>query len=432
VLRVIRPIKAFMMGAGVNQLKAKAETAALSGSPGAAPGRDDCAVDAGLSPVVVIDDLREMADYAAAWDDLAAAAIEPNPFYESWMLVPAIAPYTVGRDVRFVLFFATDEAHPQKPKVLCGLFPLEISNRYKGLSRKLPVRTLSLWKHKYCYLCTPLVRAGYEQQCLEAFLDWLARDGAGCQLMEFRSIGSEGSFHRALVDEFNRRGTLSFVSECFTRAMFRPARDPDDYIRKAISGDHKKSFRRLQRRLGEQGNLQYVSLGPDDDPRSWIEEFLKLEAISWKGKQARALVSQAADQAYFEEVAMEAFRRGRMMMMAARLDGRAIAHKCNFLAAPGSFAFKIAYDEEYARYSPGVLLEFENIRRLHQMPEIEWMDSCSNRGNSMINRIWTERLTIKDVVIGTGRGAGELWVSLMPFLKWLNRAVRRRDLLRKS
>ena len=45
---------------------------------------------------------------------------------------------------------------------------------------------------------------------------------------------------------------------------------------------------------------------------------------------------------------------------------RAIAMKCNLRAGDGAVAFKIAYDEAYARFSPGVLLEIEQIERLHR------------------------------------------------------------------
>jgi hypothetical protein len=51
-------------------------------------------------------------------------------------------------------------------------------------------------------------------------------------------------------------------------------------------------------------------------------------------------------------------------MLALRLDGRPIAYKLDFLAGRGSFSFKIAFNENYGRYSPGELLEIENVRRL--------------------------------------------------------------------
>ena len=43
-----------------------------------------------------------MKDIVPAWDDLAARALEPNPFYESWMLLPAIEAFGLERSFRLV------------------------------------------------------------------------------------------------------------------------------------------------------------------------------------------------------------------------------------------------------------------------------------------------------------------------------------------
>jgi hypothetical protein len=114
------------------------------------------------------------------------------------------------------------------------------------------------------------------------------------------------------------------------------------------------------------------------------------------------------------------------MMLAMRLDGRPIAHKCNFLSGPGSFAFKIAFDEEYARHSPGVLLELENIRRLHAQSKVRWMDSCADPSHPMLDRLWPDRRTIQDVVVGAGRPLGDCVVATAPLLRLLNRKLRRK------
>src|SRR6185436_15718227 len=120
-----------------------------------------------------------------------------------------------------------------------------------------------------------------------------------------------------------------------------------------------------------------------------------------------------------------AARRGRLMMLGLRLAGRWIALKCNFLSGEGSFAFKIAYDEEYARFSPGTLLELENIRRFHAQPELRWMDSCADPDHFMANRLWLDRRGLADLVTTTGRAAGELMVSSLPLLHWMSRTLRR-------
>lgn len=370
--------------------------------------------------VVAIKDFSSLEQYVPAWEDLARSALEPNPFYESWMLIPALQKFGGGKDLQLVLVFAPNRARPKEPPVLCGVFPLERKPRYKGL----PVSVLSLWKHIYCFLCTPLVRAECARKCLSAFFDWLATDRSTGPLIEFNFVSGEGPFHQALVDTLNERLSLSFVSDLYSRAIFRPRASADDYLREAMSREHRKDARRKLRRLAELGPLEYTELKPDGDIEGWLQNFMQLEVRGWKGELGGALASNEANRDYFRAVAKEAFRQGRLKMFALEVNGERVAQKCNFLAENGSFAFKIAYDENYARFSPGLLVEIENINRLHETPETEWMDSCAAPVHFMINRLWLDRRTIQTVLIPTGKRPGELVVSLMPLIRWLHRRLK--------
>src|SRR5437588_11552386 len=331
--------------------------------------------------VVVVDDPERLEDYVQAWEDLAEEAIEANPFYESWMLIPALRGIATGKNVRVVLIMNLDDGEP----ILCGVFPVEIKAKYKGL----PVANFSLWQHIYCALCTPLIRIGCARECLDAFLDWLAFE-CGSPLMEFNFVSGEGPFHELLSERLVERGYSSLVSETFERAVFRPMRTADEYLHAALSSRHRKDMRRKQKRLSEIGTVSFDQLESHRDAEQWFEEFLALEASSWKGKQGGAFACDEANRNYFVTIASAALERGALLMSAMRIDGRPIAQKFSFVTGSASFAFKIAYDELYAHFSPGMLLEVENIRRLHDRPDIEWMDSCAAPVH-FINRIWHDR-----------------------------------------
>jgi hypothetical protein len=96
----------------------------------------------------------------------------------------------------------------------------------------------------------------------------------------------------------------------------------------------------------------------------------------------------------------------------------------SFLTAPGSYSFKTSFDEEYARYSPGLLLQIENLALLGD-PDIAWCDSCAAADHPMIERIWRDRREIVWLSIGMGRGPrrwlGELWARIEA-RRWERRA----------
>src|SRR5258705_6772427 len=106
------------------------------------------------------------------WEDLAAHALEPNPFYEHWLLIPALAGFAKSDDVRIVALWHKDK--------LAALLPLQRVPRYKGL----PLGALSAWRHPHCLLCTPLCAAEGGAQTLAELLRWLRVDSEGAPLLE--------------------------------------------------------------------------------------------------------------------------------------------------------------------------------------------------------------------------------------------------------
>jgi len=360
--------------------------------------------------VVVLREAGALAAHVAAWEELAAHVAEPNPFYEPWMLLPALR--RPGARFELVLVYA-DAVR------LIGLFPLERLARFK----RLPLSALRLWSHSHCYLRTPLLRCGRESEALEAFFAWAARE-SGASLVQLQEVPGEGLFHQALARHFGRHPEAVYFAERYVRALFRPQRSGAEYLRAALPGRRLKEFRRLARRLAERGPLAYRVLGPEDGAEDWIQGFLALEARGWKGRAGTALASAPADRAFFEAVAREATRRGRLDMDGLYLGGRALALSCRIRAGEGAFAFKIAFDEAFAAFSPGVLLELAHLERVHREGRVRWIDSCAVPGHFMAQRLWRERRVLQMLTVGAG-AAGSLLVLLLPLLRWAARRLRR-------
>src|ERR1051325_3461713 len=124
---------------------------------------------------------------APAWDELAAAALEPNPFYESWMLLPALEAFGLERNFRLVTI---GDGHR-----LDAVLPFERSRAFKGL----PVAALASWRHRHCLLCTPLIRAQGARDTLATLIGWLRSNRAGASVVNLQYIPPEGPFHQALM-----------------------------------------------------------------------------------------------------------------------------------------------------------------------------------------------------------------------------------------
>jgi CelD/BcsL family acetyltransferase involved in cellulose biosynthesis len=354
-------------------------------------------------------DRSALAPLESEWRALADAALEPNVFQEAFFLEPSLKALASGDPLQIVSIRSDD--------TLIGLFTLVRTPRYRGL----PFTALSLWRHPYEALGTPLVHRDYAGECLDAFLDWLATRPE--HFVELSDVSADSPFRWALVDTLRRRRATFFSIEAHTRAIFRPDKDAETYLSKALTGKARKEFRRLERRLGEQGTLAYRALSTEADANAFVDGFLALEAGGWKGQAGTAFASSPAHREFFRSVVTGAARIGKFDGLVLSVGEKPIAMRCALRSGGTSFAWKIAYDEAHAKASPGVLLELENIRRMHESG-VSLMDSCAVPEHFMANRLWQGKRLIDTVILPAG-GAGSTWlVAAMPLLQWTRRSAR--------
>ena len=102
------------------------------------------------------------------------------------------------------------------------------------------------------------------------------------------------------------------------------------------------------------------------------------------------------------------------------------------LSGSGAMAFKLAFNESFAHYSPGMLLEVENVRRLHATRGITWMDCGAVPDSQLFNRVWIHRRTIETLLLSTGRSKGTILLSLLPLLRLANRSLHALGLGRRA
>jgi CelD/BcsL family acetyltransferase involved in cellulose biosynthesis len=345
----------------------------------------------------ILEDSAALARLIPQWEDLAANALEPNPFYEHWMLLPALECFAKRGEVEIFVLWRDGR--------LAALFPFQRARRYKGL----PVGAFSAWRHRHCLLCTPLVRAEGAAVTLAALLGRLR---AETSLLELSYIPADGPFHDAL----RGAGARPYADNKYERALLTRERDAESYIMGSLSRHLRQELRRRERRLAERGKVTHTVMRAGDDLGRWVDELLHLEAAGWKGREGSALACSEANRRFAAQIFGAAFARGRLHMVGVELDGRPLARCLSILAGEGSYAFKTAYDEEFARYSPGVIVEVDRIREFHGLPGAQWMDSFTAPDNEVLNSVWKGRRTIQRLVIGTGP-RGKLAVAALPILR---------------
>jgi len=332
---------------------------------------------------------RDLAGDADAWDRLADAASEPNPFFESWYLLPSLEAYDPAGELRLLRF-----EHDGR---LAGLLPLARSSRYYGK----PVPFLGNWLHDNAFVGCPLVAAGCEVEFWHAALNWADRHAGAALFLHLVDMPLESPVTAALEAVLCAQGRQGWIVQREERAMLSSPLTADQYRAQALSADKRKDLRRRIKRLGEMGDVRFVWQDDDAGIEAWCDRFLALEMAGWKGKAGSAMGQNPAKRALFRHGLAGAARRGKLLRLALHLDGDPIAMLSTFLNPPGAFGYKTAFDESHARHAPGVLLECEFLSALDQR-RFEWCDGCAAAGKAIINGIWRERRSIGKLSIAIG------------------------------
>jgi CelD/BcsL family acetyltransferase involved in cellulose biosynthesis len=363
-----------------------AGTAAAITSARRAAVADRYALDSFVVEWCALSQLHAIAD---DWRELAARALSPNVFYEPAFALAAAPVF--GRDVGAVLVWSGTS-----PRRLLGFFPARIETRRYGV--KLPV--LVGWTHPFAPLGTPLVERDAAEPVIAAWLAYLAgnADLPGLLLLPFVPEGGPFGAALAAILRRARMPAADFNRHC--RALLAPQEaERADYLRRSLSSRRLKELRRIGRRLGELGALLFTATTEAPALDAALEDFLTLEASGWKGAAGTAALGDAAVYDFVWTAVQALARESKVVINRIVVDGCAIAAAITLRSADCAWFWKIAYDERYARYSPGVLLTIALTENLLDNAALARADSCASADHPMIDRIWRERLPLCDLLI---------------------------------
>lgn len=329
-------------------------------------------------------------EIAAQWSVLADVASEPNSFGERWFLEASLTHLAEQDDIHIAVV-TTDAG------LLAGLMPLTVKPFYG----RIPLANVQNWRHSNAFLATPIVLKGLETAFWTALLDALGHAGWAHGLFHIDGLDEDGPVLAGLCAAARAADRPCDIVKRERRALLRAGDTPDAYWEGAVRKKKRKELNRLANRLGELGSVSHETLTPDGDIDAWIDDFLALERRGWKGKAGSALACSPKKTDFVRAALTAAHRAERLQIRRIALDDKPIAMLINFLALPGSFSFKIAFDEDYARFSPGVLIERDNLGLLDRK-DFTWMDSCAAEDHPMIDSLWRDRRNIVWVSVPLG------------------------------
>lgn len=336
-----------------------------------------------LHPRASFVDLPASAPLAQAWEALAAAAGTANPFYTAAGVRAGLLLPEAGTP-RLLVVHAHDGA-------LIGVLPVA-TRRWRGIAL-----WIENWDQRLRALGEPLIRPGDEALFWRAALPLLAR--APGRWLRLSALDAHSPSTRALEDVLERAGRPYHVTRCYDRAVLRRGLSAAEHARMHIRSKVLKEHRRLRARLAERGGLVFDRLAAHGDVAAWTDDLFRLEQTGWKGREGVAASADPGTDACFRRLIADAHAAGSLDFHRMTVGGVTVAMLANLERGDEAFQLKIAYDEAWASFSPGVLIEMAYLEYALDVRRLARVDSCARANHPMIDRLWPERRTIVSLVI---------------------------------
>lgn len=129
-----------------------------------------------------------------------------------------------------------------------------------------------------------------------------------------------------------------------------------------FNSGRRSDFRRAERRASEFGQVSFEILAPGPDEfDALFDEAVGVEARSWKREAGTAIAVDGAKESCFRHYFRSACEQGEFRIAFMRIDGRAVAMQMALESLGRYWLFKIGFDEQYERCSPGTLLMLHTI-----------------------------------------------------------------------
>ncbi len=361
----------------------------------------DMAFEASSAPIKAecLPALEALVLYAPQLRELSRRALVPNLVHDASILAPALKlldDQTLNLEIILAWQPMGDTSEKNAPhKRLVGWLVVHRARALPGIGFSY----LKNWHHLYSYMGHPIVDRDNAKAALSALFDQaLAHPRASGRLM-MSNVPGEGPIYDAISSVIGDKNLLAREFGRHQRAAMITDLGGEEYLKSALSNKKRKEFRRLKNRLVECGDLKFETCRAADDSAAWVEDFINLESSGWKGRKQTAFGNRHNWAAFMKASTLNLVENEHCKIWRLTLNDKTIAITIAHHVEHCAWLTKIAYDEAFAKYSPGVLLILEVTKAFADDRVITQVDSLAAPDHPMINRLWRQRVSTTDILI---------------------------------
>lgn len=329
------------------------------------------------------------------WEDLTAHTCRPNVFMD-----PAAA-------------LAYEEAWPHSVHALLAWLGPEAAGeaaRLVGAWVLVERRPRSTWPWRalvsppgpVAYLGTPVVDPALSVAVLSAMFATIRDTPELPKLLDAGDMSDGAGLIDDLKTALAATGGRWAMLETRRHAKLAARDDPRIYWERSLSVQRRQGADPKRRQLGRLGSLSFDSFAEPDAIALALAAFLNLEVSGWKAVRGSALANDEATTRFAHRLVTELAKRRLVVIHALQLDGVPVAMWIVLLSGTGAFTWRTTYDENYRRFSPGVLVLENTTAWLMSETDLAAANPGDQRDIGYRSEHWGERHQIVDLLIDAG------------------------------
>ncbi|HEX8418071.1 MAG TPA: GNAT family N-acetyltransferase [Methylobacterium sp.] len=328
----------------------------------------------------------------AAWDDLLTRASAPHPHYGRQVVEAHRAHGLAPDDLACIVV--------RREGRLDAVLPFHIARDVSGLG--LPVA--QPFRSPFVTGTAPLVADGPDLADTLAALVAGLREASGGRAWRWPLLAIDSAVGRSLLSAMRDAGWDWGIVEAFERPVLDRRANHDAFLDGHPHRGRLKDLRRRQRRLAETGPVRLDTVTGGPELAEAVEAFLVLEQSGWKGAAGTALACRPQTAAFARALFAGGTGPVRTRADILRTGERACAISLALVAGGTACLLKTAYDEAERANAPGLVLEAEIVRALHETAFADRLDSAT-LGGSALESLYRDRETVAEIVALPERSA---------------------------
>jgi CelD/BcsL family acetyltransferase involved in cellulose biosynthesis len=255
-----------------------------------------------------------------------------------------------------------------------GILPLRKTPRRHG---KIRLNVLEPLGNDHWRTASPIVGCNMEQS-LADMLHALCQQ-PDWDMLELGPLPENGAILPALIVQGHRLKMRPMIAARIEDPIVNLHGSWENY-QSHLSGNLRSQIKRGESKLQRQGEMRLEEYRGGNDLEAKLEEFFRIEASGWKGRQGTAIANDPHLRGFYTQLARETSQRGWLRLYLLRVGKHCVAADyC--LAYRGTISMlKVGYDENWSHCSPGQVMRKQVLEHLFRTRQDEIYDLMSGGG----------------------------------------------------